>query len=158
MGLILWSLALIASHPDVQRRAHEELDKVSGRQTWPSAEDEKQLPYIRAIIKEVQRFRPAFLAPAPHTSTEDFVYDGYYIPKGTALVLNMYTLHRNEERYPDAWVSSSFVHANCFSFIPYSELFDPDRYIGDGLSCMESAAQPDPAMRDHWTFGAGYVG
>ena len=25
------------------------------------------------------------------------------------------------------------------------------------MSCIESAAQPDPAVRDHWTFGAGYV-
>jgi cytochrome P450 len=86
----------------VQGRAHEELDRVIGKQAWPSAEDEKQLPYVRAIIKEVQRVRPAFLVPAPHTSTEDFVYNGYYIPKGTGLVLNMYTLHRNEQRYPDA--------------------------------------------------------
>ena len=97
------------SHPDVQRRAHEELDKVVGRQTWPSAEDEKQLPYIRAIIKEVQRLRPAFMVPAPHTSTDDFVYDGYYIPKGAGLVLNLHSLHRNEERYPDAWVPSFFL-------------------------------------------------
>ena len=96
----------------MQKRAHEELDKVIGRQSWPSAEDEKQLPYIGAIIKEVQRFRPAFLVPTPHTSTEDFVYDGYYIPKGAALVLNIYTLHRDEERYPDAWVPSIlFMHA-----------------------------------------------
>ena len=94
----------------MQRRAHEELDKVIGRQTWPNAEDEKQLPYIRAIIKEVQRLRPAFLVPAPHTSTEDFVYNGYYIPKGTCLVMNMHTLNRNEKRYHNAWVSSLFLH------------------------------------------------
>ena len=86
----------------MQRRAHEELDKVTGRQTWPSAEDEKQLPYIRAIIKEVQRLRPAFLVPAPHASTEDFVYNGYYIPKGTCMVLNVHDLNRNVERYHDA--------------------------------------------------------
>ena len=92
----------------MQRCAHEELDKVIGRQTWPSAEDEKQLPYIRAIIKEVQRLRPAFLVPAPHTSTEDFVYNGYYIPKGTCLVMNMHALNHNEERYHNAWVLTIF--------------------------------------------------
>ena len=88
----------------MQQRAHEELDRVIGRQAWPSAEDERQLPYIRAIIKEVQRLRPAFLVPAPHTSTEDFVYNGYYIPKGTCLAMNIHTLNRNEERYDNAWV------------------------------------------------------
>ena len=36
-------------------------------------------------------------------------------------------------------------------------MFDPERYLGDVLSCKESAAQSDFMMRDHWTFGAGYV-
>jgi hypothetical protein len=53
-GIIQWFLALIPSHPEVQARAHEELDRVIGREHWPSAEDEIRLPYIRAIIKEVR--------------------------------------------------------------------------------------------------------
>ena len=40
--------------PDVQRIAHEELDRVIGREGWPTAEDEQRLPYIRAIIREVR--------------------------------------------------------------------------------------------------------
>ncbi|KAG6916524.1 hypothetical protein DXG01_006465 [Tephrocybe rancida] len=51
-GIIQWFLALIPSHPDIQARAHEELDRVIGRDRWPNMEDEAQLPYIRAIIKE----------------------------------------------------------------------------------------------------------
>jgi hypothetical protein len=52
-GVILWFLARISSHPEVQSRAHAELDSVIGREYWPTAEDEQSLPYIRAIIKEV---------------------------------------------------------------------------------------------------------
>jgi hypothetical protein len=141
----------------VQRRAHEEIDKVIGRHTWPSAEDEKQLPYIRAIIKEVQRLRPPFVVPAPHSSTEDFLYNGYYIPKGTCLVMNTQALNRNEKRYHNAWVPTQFFCMDYCIFITYSEAFDPDRYLGDDLSCIESTAQSDFMMRDHWTFGAGYV-
>jgi len=51
----------------------------------------------------------------------------------------------------------SFFYEECCSLITYSEAFDPDRYLGDDLSCLESAAQSDAMMRDHWTFGAGYV-
>ena len=51
---MLWFLALISSRPEVQARAHAELDSVLGRDAWPSAEDEDNLPYIRAIIKEVR--------------------------------------------------------------------------------------------------------
>ena len=53
LGVILWFLALISSHLDIQEKAHEELDRVIGRDVWPSSDDEAKLPYVRALIKEV---------------------------------------------------------------------------------------------------------
>jgi hypothetical protein len=35
--------------------------------------------------------------------------------------------------------------------------FNPDRFLGDTLTCAESSKLPDAMDRDHWTFGAGYV-
>lgn len=35
----------------MQKRAQAELDSVVGRDRLPMAEDEKNLPYVRAIIK-----------------------------------------------------------------------------------------------------------
>ena len=52
-GIILWFLALIPSHPHVAAKAYEELDRVVGHERCPNAEDERNCPYIRAIIKEV---------------------------------------------------------------------------------------------------------
>ena len=52
-GVILWFLALIPSHPHVAAKAYEELDRVVGHERYPNAEDERNCPYIRAIIKEV---------------------------------------------------------------------------------------------------------
>ncbi|KAJ7034656.1 cytochrome P450 [Mycena alexandri] len=136
-GLLQWFLALLPSYPDVQARAHEELDQVIGRDHWPGAEDEARLPYIRAIIKEVQRVHAPFWMGTPHYSTEDYEYNGMFIPKDTVLVLNCFTMHHNEARYPDP-------HA-----------FNPERYLGDELSCAESAKLSDPMARDHWAFGGG---
>nr|BAL05141.1 cytochrome P450 [Phanerodontia chrysosporium] len=136
-GIIQWFLALIGKHPDIQARAHHELDAVVGRDRWPMAEDEKDLPFIRAIIKEVLRVHAPFWNATPHSSTEDFVYNGMYIPKGAAVILNCFTLHHNEARYPD----------------PYT--FNPDRFLGDDLSSAESAHQANAMERDHWSFGAG---
>ncbi len=48
-----WFLALLPSNSELMRRAKKELDTVIGTDTWPSAEDEHRLPYVRAIIKEV---------------------------------------------------------------------------------------------------------
>ncbi|KAJ3543693.1 hypothetical protein NM688_g5830 [Phlebia brevispora] len=136
-GIIQWFLALIGKHPDVQMRAHHELDTVVGRERWPTADDEKDLPFVRAIIKEVLRVHAPFWNATPHEATEDFVYNGMYIPKGSALILNCYTMHHNEARYPDAFT------------------FNPDRYLGDDLSSAESAHKANAMERDHWSFGAG---
>jgi cytochrome P450 len=55
-SLLVTIMAMIA-FPDVLRKAHEELDRVIGHEKFPTWDDEPQLPYIRAIIKEQQRWR-----------------------------------------------------------------------------------------------------
>ncbi len=40
-------------YPDIQRKAHAELDRVVGSDRLPEFADEKDLPYITAIIKYV---------------------------------------------------------------------------------------------------------
>ncbi|KAF8996231.1 cytochrome P450 [Cyathus striatus] len=136
-GIIQWFLAVIPSHPEIVMKAHEELDRVIGRERWPNNEDEPNLPYIRAVIKEVQRTHSPFWTGIPHFSSEDFTYEGVFIPKDTVVVLNSYTLHHDEKRYPDA-----------FSF-------KPERYLNDSLSCAASAKLSNVLERDHWTFGVG---
>ena len=46
---------LMMLHPDVQRRAQEELDRVVGESRLPTAEDRGSLPYLEAVIQEVYR-------------------------------------------------------------------------------------------------------
>jgi cytochrome P450 len=42
-------------HPDIQAKAHAELDRVVGKNTLPTFADEPALPYIGAILKEILR-------------------------------------------------------------------------------------------------------
>lgn len=97
-----WFSALIPSYPEIQRRAKEELDRVVGRDRLPGIEDEQNLPFCRAIIKEVERCHNPFWLGTPHVSSEDFTYNGRFIPKDTVLVLNTWTMHHDEKRYPEA--------------------------------------------------------
>jgi cytochrome P450 len=45
-------------HPDAQRRAQMEIDNVVGTDRLPDFHDEKSLPYVSALIKEVLRWHP----------------------------------------------------------------------------------------------------
>ena len=52
-----WSLAMLA-HPEVQKRAQDELDAVVGQGRVPTFADKSHLPYIMAVVKETIRWRP----------------------------------------------------------------------------------------------------
>ncbi|KAK7054530.1 hypothetical protein VNI00_003728 [Paramarasmius palmivorus] len=136
-SIMQWFSALIPAYPEIQQRAQDELDRVVGRNRLPNVEDEKNLPYIHAIIKEVERCHNPFWLGTPHVNSQDFTYRGQYIPKGTVLVLNTYTMHHDPQRHPE----------------PHR--FNPDRYISDSTLSSESANLSNPMERDHWMFGVG---
>ena len=46
---------MMVQHPDVAKRAQEEIDSIIGRDRLPTSEDRKRLPYIECILKEVYR-------------------------------------------------------------------------------------------------------
>jgi cytochrome P450 len=41
--------------PEIQRRAQEQIDSVIGQERLPNFSDEKSLPYISAMVKELLR-------------------------------------------------------------------------------------------------------
>ena len=48
----------ILLYPDIQRKAQDELDSVTGRERLPTFEDRPRLPFIDAVCKETLRWRP----------------------------------------------------------------------------------------------------
>jgi cytochrome P450 len=93
-----WILAMLA-YPEVQSRAHAEIDEVVGSARPPTFADLPSLPYIRAMLKETLRWSPVVPFGAPHASTEDDWYEGRFIPKGTICLQNMRLLNFNPEVY-----------------------------------------------------------
>ena len=49
-------LAMIA-FPKVQKKCQEELDRIVGRSRMPTFKDRENLPYLRATLREVFRWR-----------------------------------------------------------------------------------------------------
>ncbi|KZS94744.1 cytochrome P450 [Sistotremastrum niveocremeum HHB9708] len=91
-------------YPDIQRRAQQVLDKYLGRERLPQFSDRESLPYIEALIMEVLRWRPASPLAVPHQSTQDDIYEGYFIPAGTRIFPNSWACLFNEEDYPEPLV------------------------------------------------------
>jgi cytochrome P450 len=50
-------------HPEIQRKAQEEIDAVIGRDRLPEMRDRKDLPYVDCIVKEVLRYSIVIMIP-----------------------------------------------------------------------------------------------
>ncbi|XP_042882706.1 cytochrome P450 2C42-like isoform X2 [Penaeus japonicus] len=102
---------LLAKHPEIQKRVHEELDRVVGRDQLPSFSQMDQLPYTLATIHEVQRTFKLIPFSLPHSVTEDITVNGYNIPRGTILIANMEDCLKDPAlwRNPDAFDPRNFL-------------------------------------------------
>ncbi|KAB8216328.1 cytochrome P450 [Aspergillus novoparasiticus] len=89
-------------YPDAVTKARQELDKVVGSARLPTPQDLPQLPYVKAFIQEVLRWRPITAEGLPHFTLEDDKYLGYDIPKGSTVIFNYWSGHMDEDTYLDA--------------------------------------------------------
>ena len=89
MTLQVFLLAM-AMHPEVQRKAQQELDDVVGCDRMPTFEDRASLPYLNALLTEVLRWHPVAPIALPHRSINDDDYSGYHIPAGTIVVASVW--------------------------------------------------------------------
>src|SRR6185437_10165397 len=51
VGVLAWWMMAMILFPETQRRAHEELDRVVGRDRLPTFDDCDKLPYIHAMVR-----------------------------------------------------------------------------------------------------------
>ncbi|KAG6376689.1 cytochrome P450 [Boletus reticuloceps] len=86
-------------YPAAQAQAQAELDSVIGSGRLPDYNDRQSLPYINAIVKEVLRWNPVAPLGLPHMVTKDDSYDGYFIPAGTTIIGNTWTILHDERNY-----------------------------------------------------------
>ncbi|CAF0907860.1 unnamed protein product, partial [Adineta ricciae] len=103
---------MIASHPEVQQKLHEEVDRVFGkdRDRHCTMEDIEELQYLECVIKETLRLFPSVPFIAREVQ-EDFMYHNHKILKGSTAVIFIYYIHRDPKHFPDP------------------EKFDPDRFL-----------------------------
>ncbi|RDB29405.1 hypothetical protein Hypma_016002 [Hypsizygus marmoreus] len=101
-------------NPRAQKRGQEEIDAVIGKHRLPQYGDRSSLPYVEAIYREIMRWRPVTPLGVAHSTSEDDIYNGYFIPKGTVVLANIWAMTRDEERYPqpDLFLPERFLDAD----------------------------------------------
>nr|ABM46853.1 flavonoid 3'-hydroxylase [Ageratina adenophora] len=96
-----WAIAELIRHPRLLKQAQEEIDTVVGRDRLVTELDLNQLTFIQAIVKETFRLHPSTPLSLPRISSEACEVDGYYIPKGSTLLVNVWAIARDPEMWTD---------------------------------------------------------
>ncbi|XP_076888179.1 trimethyltridecatetraene synthase-like [Bidens hawaiensis] len=110
--IVEWTISELLKNPDKFQKATEELDRIIGKNRWVQEQDMPNLPYIRAIIVEAMRLHPVSPMLVPRKACEDCKVDGYDIPEGTHVFVNVWTIGRD----PKLWDNP--------------EDFCPERFMG----------------------------
>ncbi|XP_023535454.1 cytochrome P450 CYP82D47-like [Cucurbita pepo subsp. pepo] len=98
---LTWALSLLVNNPRALEKAYEELDQVVGRDRRVKESDITKLVYLQAVVKETMRLYPAGPLLGPREFYKDCFVAGYFVPKGTQLIPNIWKIQTDPRVWPD---------------------------------------------------------
>ncbi|OXA37044.1 Methyl farnesoate epoxidase [Folsomia candida] len=97
---LTWGFLFLASYPEAQAKAHEEIDRVVGKSRLPSVADRPKMRYTEALINEVLRMVTIGAMSIFHSTTEKISnFHGYTLPKNCIVFGNLWEVHHD----PGLW-------------------------------------------------------
>ncbi|HYB10494.1 MAG TPA: cytochrome P450 [Alphaproteobacteria bacterium] len=138
---LTWTWYLLSAHPEIEAKLHSELTAVLGARP-PENDDIAQLRYTRMVIEESMR-----LYPPAHTISREALADdeilGHEVPKGSAVLISPWLLHRHEKLWdmpkifnPERFAPERAGERPRYSYIPFGG--GPRVCIGAGFAMQEA--------------------
>nr|ABA64468.1 flavonoid 3'-hydroxylase [Gerbera hybrid cultivar] len=98
---IEWAIAELIRNPQLLNQARKEMDTIVGQDRLVTESDLGQLTFLQAIIKETFRLHPSTPLSLPRMALESCEVGGYYIPKGSTLLVNVWAISRDPKIWAD---------------------------------------------------------
>ncbi|KAH6836759.1 hypothetical protein C2S53_007825 [Perilla frutescens var. hirtella] len=124
---IEWIMSELVLNPDKMANVKDELKSVVGDKKLVDESHIPRLPYLQAVIKEVLRYHPPGPLLLPRKAESDQEVNGYLIPKGTQILINVWAMGRDPSiwKNPDSFEPERFLDQNIdfkgqdFELIPF---------------------------------------
>jgi len=137
-----WLFLYLIRDPEIQKKVHEELDRVVGSDRVVTLDDKNDLNYVNAVVAETQRFCNLVPFNLFHKTTKDVEIHGHKIPKDTAITHQIATIMRDERYFknPHTFNPDRFIDENGKFFSPPELMpfgIGKRACLGEGLARME---------------------
>ncbi|XP_028305283.1 cytochrome P450 2F2-like [Gouania willdenowi] len=139
---LLTGFFYLMNYPEIQERCQQEIDKVLEGKEFVCFEDRHNMPYMQAVIHEVQRIANTVPLSVFHCTIKDTEIMGYSIPKGTMIIENLTSLLKEEGQWkfpkefnPENFLNEQGEFVKPEAFMPFSA--GPRMCLGEGLARME---------------------
>ncbi|XP_004680657.1 PREDICTED: cytochrome P450 2C21-like isoform X2 [Condylura cristata] len=137
-----YAILLLLKHPEVTAKAQEEIQRVVGRHRSPCMQDRSRMPYVDALVHEVQRFIDLGPNGLPHAVTQNINFRGFHIPKGTSILVSLTSVLHDGKEFPEPkkFDPGHFLDkSNNFKKSDYFMAFSSGKRVclGEGLARME---------------------
>ncbi|XP_050365905.1 cytochrome P450 81Q32-like [Argentina anserina] len=122
-GSMEWGLSLLLNNPEALAKAQTEIDDQIGQSRLIEEADLANLPYLHGIINETLRMYPADPLLVPHESSQECTIEGYHVPRGTMLLVNIWAIQNDPKLWeqPEQFKPERFLknEANGFQMLPF---------------------------------------
>jgi cytochrome P450 len=122
---LTWSLAYLATNPEIQDKLQKELDAVLEGGRLPTGDDLPKLEYAEKIFKEILRIRPSVWALSRLTN-EEYKIGEYVIPNSSVIFMSQYAMHNSPKYYidpdifnPERWTKEFLFKLPRFAYFPF---------------------------------------
>jgi cytochrome P450 len=138
---VLWTLVLLAKHPEAREGVRQEISSAVGDRTL-SGEALKDMPYLGRVFHEALRLYPSAWVFARVTMKDDR-FGKYHVPAGSMVVLSPYVTQRSprfwdqpESFRPDRFLPDATASRPRFAYFPFGG--GPRQCIGAGMAMIEA--------------------
>ncbi|KAI0515609.1 hypothetical protein KFK09_008274 [Dendrobium nobile] len=100
---LTWFFWLVSTHPDVEEKIINEINKLIRSEEDMSYESLKKLSYLEASLMESMRLYPPVTWDSKHAEGDDVLPDGTTISKGDRIMYFPYGMGRSEEIWGKDW-------------------------------------------------------
>nr|GMC91327.1 cytochrome P450 CYP736A12-like [Ipomoea batatas] len=126
-SVIEWTMSELFRHPEIMKKVKEEIESHVGLDRMVEESDLEHFKYLEIVIKESLRMHPVVPLLLPHAAIEDCEVDGFHIPKGATVTVNVWAIGRDpnvwsdpEKFFPERFNKSSLEYrGQDFELLPF---------------------------------------